>query len=111
MIDAPKTRRSRDSAAVDAVLEALADGHRRRVLYYLLETDGAASVDDLVRHLADRTEADPDTVPIRLHHATLPLLDDRDLVDYDPSGRQVRYSGGPLATELLDWTGNRERID
>ena len=111
MVDAHRTRRSRDSAAVDDVLGALSDEHRRRVLYHIVETDGAASVDDLVRHLSERTGTDPDVVATRLHHATLPLLDDRDVVDYDPRSDRVRYSGGALATELLDWTADRERVD
>lgn len=111
MIDAPSTKRSRGSDAIDDVLGAMANEQRRRVLYHLRETDGDARVDDLVRHLSERTGADQEVVAIRLRHAVLPLLDDRDVVDYDRTNGRIRYEGGPLATELLDWAGERERTD
>lgn len=97
---------SGDEAALDRLLSALADAQRRQVLDCLV----SAREDDVtVGELAEQVErrgpgTDPEQVAVRLHHATLPRLDDAGLVDYRPESKVVSYRGDGLrdgARELV----------
>ncbi|MFB6079544.1 MAG: ArsR/SmtB family transcription factor [Haloferacaceae archaeon] len=109
MTDASEATLPRDEETIDDVLRAMADEHRRRILYHLRANGGVTDVDALVRHLSARTDLDPDSVAIRLHHVLLPRLAESGVVDYDPTRRRVRYCGGAFATELIESVGDRER--
>lgn len=67
----------------------------RRVLLEELE-DGSkpVSVETMAAKLAKRANQsvpdDPDELLIELHHRHLPVLDDVDLIDYDPSACEIR---------------------
>ncbi|MFB6165275.1 MAG: hypothetical protein ABEJ31_08970 [Haloarculaceae archaeon] len=94
-----------NEAAVDALLGALADERRRRVVEYFRTADAdSASVAELVDHAADRDgETGPrERLAVRLHHVTLPKLEAAGIVAFDHEGATVRYRGGPLAGRLLD---------
>jgi DNA-binding transcriptional ArsR family regulator len=96
--------------AVDDVFGALADEHRRFVLYHLCEQP-RSSVDALADALADRTSdgirprSPPgrrDEIRTSLHHAHLPHLEDRSFVTYDrESGSVTLATLSPDVTALL----------
>lgn len=98
-------------ATIDEVFKMMSDESRRRVLYYLRHHGGTADVDDLREHLSKRPTDEPVEISVDLHHRILPALDDSDLVAYDPQSDRVRYEGGQLATELLEWLEHKERND
>lgn len=100
-----------DPPDLDELFDILSDECRRRVLYYLREHDGTAEVTELREHLSKGIESDTDDVSAALHHVVLPKLDDFGVIDHDQHSEQVRYDGGPLATELLEWIRDRERMD
>lgn len=102
---------ARDPSAIDELFELLSDESRRRVLYYLRENDGTADVDELREYLSDRTGFDPEEASVMLNNVTLPKLDDSGAIEYESNGERVQYEGGPFATELLKWIGDRERME
>lgn len=78
----------------DALLSALTNQHCRFVIaYFRNASEDHASVDDVAAALARRDHADETQIAIRLHHVTLPKLDDIGLVDYDARTKTVRYYG------------------
>ncbi|MCU4742926.1 hypothetical protein OB955_18660 [Halobacteria archaeon AArc-m2/3/4] len=95
---------------LDDFFEAMADRHRRHVLYYFREHDeDVASTADLVsfllEHDSDRPERE--TVATRLHHVTLPKLADCGLLEYDPRSETVRYRDDHRFEDCIDhsaWT-------
>lgn len=98
-------------SAINEVFETLSDESRRQALYYLREHDGTADIDELREHLSERTTYDTDEVRTILNHVALPKLEDCGVIDCDSHRDQVRYDGGPLTTELLEWIGDKERKD
>lgn len=110
MSGSSRPRKSRRSESIDELLAAMSNEHRRRVLYYLRRNHGTTS-DDLVYHLAESTDLDPDAAASVLHHAILPRLYDIGAVDYDRDHDRVRYRGGSLTTEFVDWVMDRERVE
>ena len=92
---------------LDSLFEVLADGHRRRVLDYLDDTDDeVATFSDLVDHVADRggeeTPADRDRIAVNLHHNHLPKLESAGVLEWDPRSEMVRYRGGPVVGEWVE---------
>lgn len=88
------------SLSLDATLELLANHDRRRVLGYLMDdSDGTATVEELVDHVAEkraeRTDdaLDTDQIETRLHHVHIPKLADAGVVEYDHRSGEVRYWG------------------
>lgn len=69
---------------VHGILETLADGRYRRVLYRLIRNGGRAELDELAR-----VSSDDEHAAIRLHHVVLPKLDDIGLLEYDPESHVV----------------------
>ncbi len=96
---------------VDDVLGALADDSRREVVRYLSnDPAGDTSVQAVADHLASRRDAPTEDVMIRLRHAILPLLADRNLLEYDSERGVVQYRSDPLTEEVLTAvTETRER--
>lgn len=94
-----------DTALIDERAVVLASPRRQRVLYYLAESDGAVTLDELSRQIA-AAEADfgpqsVDTDAVRRVHDTLymthlPVLMEHGLVEYDYEHGVVR------ATEMLE---------
>ncbi|WP_158055397.1 DUF7344 domain-containing protein [Halorussus halophilus] len=91
------TGRDSSSEEFDRIGElcaVLADARRRQVLHHLYTSeDETATVEDLADSLVtlDCCSSDSDHVSLRLHHVTLPKLDDAGLVEYDPRSNCVRY--------------------
>ena len=103
------------SESLDAHLSALAKAECRYVVYYFQRTtDDVASLGDLAAFVAANggrtTGGSNDRIRTRLHHRTLPKLDDFGVVDYDNDG-SVRYHGSPGLEELAaiaareEWQG------
>lgn len=84
-------------------LAVLVDERCREALTHLGgRSDGATSLAALASDCGDDAvggRADP---AVRLHHVTLPKLDDVGLVDYDADGRTVRYLAGEDTERWLD---------
>lgn len=77
--------------AEDQFYRALASSHRRRLLYYLRETD-ESTVEELASVLSGweatttgtmHTRSDRSAIRLQLLHNHLPLLADAELIDYD----------------------------
>jgi len=116
-----------DPAAVDDAFELLASADQRAVLSYL-RVHGETDLDELADVVAGRNAAAEGTfvhperrerAMIDLHHATLPALADRGIVDYDTETGRVAPGEIPTALdELLDLAltasfeiGEGERLD
>lgn len=110
MSPAREEHAQRHGPPLDDFFEAMADSHRRYVLYYFRESDdGVASIDDLrtfvLAHDPERT--DRETVTARLHHVTLPKLADCGFLEYDPRSGTVRYRDDHRFDDCIDhsaWT-------
>lgn len=91
-----------DTAEVDTVLRTthglavLEDVHTRE--------DTVVSLDDLVASLDVETDAFDDRrrLAVRLHHVTLPTLDEAGVIDYDATDRLVESGDGELVDQVLD---------
>ena len=100
----------------------LASADRQLVLHELLERDGAASVDELSRHVAARrhkiapdaiSEAKVERATVRLVHAHLPQLEEANVVAVDWSEGAVSLTDEAAvdrlfaaAEELDSWPPN-----
>lgn len=100
------------SVEYDRLFEALADRHRRLLLYRLAEAE-VATVDELVDALSDRVAADPARLEISLTHTHLPKMDEAAIVDYDRRSSTVRYrgSGTRLLEDVLERTAAVDLAD
>lgn len=101
--------RSAPVLSLDHLLDLLAREQRRHVLYYLDET-GAATVDDLVEHVATASGVAETNVAVALRHTHLPRLADVGAVDYDPdSGRVALAATADRLRPYLDLTAREDR--
>ena len=88
---------------IDEAFRSLASERRRAVLsFFHRSPEEVASVDDLVDHVAARSDEEREHVAIGLHHVTLPKLGESGLVEYDSRSRTVRYRGDPMVETLLE---------
>lgn len=79
------------SDELDEFLTILGDAECRAVLRYFCEaSEQASTLTALAGHLT-AIDGDTDQTALRLHHRTLPRLDDVGLVDYTPTDHTVRY--------------------
>ncbi|SFR50498.1 winged helix-turn-helix domain-containing protein [Halogeometricum limi] len=88
-----------DAPSTDALFRALANRHRRRVLWYLVddsETTIAELADALVGwEASDNVIVGPEArrrVYVSLHHHHLPMLSQADLLTYDADSGAVRLT-------------------
>jgi len=105
---ASPSRSADDDVSVAELFRMLANGRRRRVLWYLLErprTTLGELADILVGWRASEgAVVGPDeheAVLISLHHADLPLLEEAGLLEYDRETGAVRF---PSHSELVRGT-------
>ncbi|MFC4248996.1 hypothetical protein ACFOZ7_19045 [Natribaculum luteum] len=102
------------SLPASTVFELLLDRHRRYVLYYLFETVGEVSLEELADRLArwdgKPTESRRECVRIELHHNHVPRLTDARVARYHPSRDTVELL--PAARQLephLDLVADSDR--
>lgn len=85
------------STGESEVIAARARTPRQAVLKYFQQrpTD-VATVDGLAATICDDQQLtdDKSSVAIRLHHVTLPKLDEAGLLEYDARSKTARYRGG-----------------
>lgn len=87
----------------NALLNALADRPRRAVVSYLRDaTSDGASVATLADAIATPDGSGPDDVATRLHHDTLPRLDEIGVLEFDARSGTVVYRGDEDLEALLD---------
>lgn len=95
------TERRRLEISIDEVLSALANEHRRQILYCLIDNGGVVTPAELAEHLSTAAGHDPEKIDLRLQHASLPMLKSVGVVIEDADSNQLIYNGGSLVTELL----------
>jgi len=98
--------------SIDRAFELLSREHRRRVLYYLMDNEGAASIDDIAEHAAGASDDAADAAAVGLHHTHLPRLADAGVIDYDRDTERVSLAAnadrlGPY----LELAAREERAD
>lgn len=89
-----------------SLFDAVAAEHRRSVLECLSSSSSEVfSVSELADYVAANRPpvADAEQAAVRLHHVSLPKLDDVGLLEYDPRSRSVRYRGNSRVADLLDY--------
>jgi len=93
--------------STDTALQLLADQQRREVLHRLVESNGSASMDELISAVVTNTSSprNPDEVrnhiAVNLHHVHLPKLQDTGIIEYDTSSEAIQYHSNELIEELL----------
>ena len=89
-----------EELVANGLAEMLADDRCRNVLYYLVQVDGRADLDELGRSALD---IDDESAITRLHHVVLPKLDDVGLLTYDLETHTVElaFSGSRVRDFLL----------
>ena len=99
------TGQSNESASLDAIFSALATETRRHVFqYFQSSSETVAQVEDLVAYTLAQNEIqdDPERIAVKLHHSTLPMLDDAGFLEYDVRSNCVRYRENPRVGEVLN---------
>lgn len=85
---------SDEKERVDAVLSALADRHRRRVLrYFQASGETVATIDDLVEFAVERGESGEERgrLEATYYHTTLPHLAEAGFLEFDARSRTARF--------------------
>ncbi|WP_433630261.1 DUF7344 domain-containing protein [Halomicrococcus sp. NG-SE-24] len=99
------------SLSVDRILSAVANEHRRAILYSLTSaSDRTLEYDALVDRVADRmgdenaeegSDEHRQRVRIALHHSHLPKLAEAQIIDYEAEAGHVQFDGGELEQAIL----------
>lgn len=90
------------SDELDDFLTALADNQCRAVLRYVRDaSEPTTTVTVLANDIAGPDE-DTHQEAIRLHHRTLPRLDDMGLIDYQPADHTVRFRADEQVEAWVD---------
>lgn len=102
--------------SLDAMLDVLADYHRRCILDFLQQTDHqTASFEELVNQLYKEQEKfhgqqlTHDKIQIALRHHHLPKLEDLGIVEYDSRSQTIRYQPNDRLKELYDYIRDFQR--
>lgn len=88
-----------EPSEMDTIAHALSDERRRRMLHYVVCSEGPTGFDELVEHSISSATwptpraSDSNHVAIRLYHVDLPKLAAADLVEYDRERRVVEATG------------------
>lgn len=100
----------------DLVFDILSNTRRRRVLYYLRQSDGSATVQELADEIAamensvdveDLTRQQQKRVYVSLYQTHLPKLEESGIIEYDDDGEEVRLTD--RANEIDNYlTGTEE---
>jgi DNA-binding transcriptional ArsR family regulator len=99
------------SQRFNEILTALSNTQRRRILYYLQETDSASQDEVADRLIAWKYDSPPDDdsdeaierLKIELHHNHLPRLEELRLIEYDRRTEELLVRDLPeLAEQCLE---------
>jgi CHASE2 domain-containing sensor protein len=102
------------------VFDLLANQRRRRVIEYLMENDGQATLDELVDHVAARengvsaselTSEQRRRIHVSLTQSHMPTLDEVGAIDYDSDTRVVRRRDRARTLESYITTDTDKRPD
>lgn len=104
--------------AEDQFYRALTSAHRRRLLYYLCETE-KSTVEELASVLSGweatttgtmHTGSDRSGIQLQLRHNHLPRLADAELIDYDPDTGSVRLESiHQRVSDVIRWSVEAEQ--
>lgn len=79
------------------------------MVYHLRDADtDAVSIDSLVEKLYSEIDQPPERLKTSLYHVHLLILADREIVEYDPRSKTVRYQTDTETERLLDVTESFE---
>lgn len=100
----------------DAIFDALSAARRRYLLYYLLTLDTnvvefEAAVNAVSKYEAAGTDSDDapgETIRIDLHHTQVPCLEEAGILDYDRRQGTIRFRGGPVLEEWIEYARRKE---
>lgn len=105
-----------DDLTANAAFEILGNARRRRILYYLAETEGEAPLSELAANIA----ADEQDVPrsevtnsqrrlvfIPLYQMHIPRLEEAGIVQYDSETGTVRLTNEDALIEQISWKARR----
>lgn len=105
MDEQTSTASSESDGNADELFDALSDRHRRHVLAYLHDADGAVELEELVDCIvtrdADREADRREAVATQLHHVHLPKMADIGLLDYDARASTVSNHDRPERREAV----------
>lgn len=99
----------RDQGSVTQLFLTLSSVDRREVLYCLKHHRGVTDIEVLAEHLVDRLGLRYAHALDRLHQEVLPVLDEAEIVEFDPHTGQVVYRGGSMATDLIGVAADHDR--
>jgi hypothetical protein len=90
------------ASVADGVLRALSDRQRRLVVRYLVnDADGVASYEEVADYVAAHHQARPSAAMTALRHTILPMLEEVDVLRYDPETERIRYRGDEFVEDVL----------
>lgn len=97
---------STSGISTNTAFQLLSDSKRRTVLRHMAENDETTTIDQLVDVLSGKAasvdrETTRDQLAIALHHVHLPMLDEADVVEYDPAEKTVQYHSVDVIEDLL----------
>lgn len=93
---------------IDAIFDLLSDDVRRDAIECIREaTRDRVSLEELVEDLdrkqdSRRWDFDESQLRLVLHHKHLPKLAGHEVIEYDPSNREIRYVGDDSLESVLD---------
>jgi len=108
------------SRRIDEILTAIADTHRRYVLYHLRDVEQASVTDTAKQVVAWKEENPPSAVTddaverweLRLSHNHLPAFEEISLIEYDDRSEQLAFSDPPELVDLcLEHCADRDLPD
>ena len=95
--------------STDALLDILANSHRRYLLEFLRDQpDEAASFEQATKHLVTKVgremgkQPNHDDVQVNLQHHHMPKMADAGVIDYDIRSQVIRYHGNEALEDLFD---------
>ena len=103
------------STFTDTALTVLANDRRRYVLYYLWNrTDAVVDVTELHEFCSSGLgldETSREHLHVELLHHHLPMLDDAEVLTYDPRTGTVRYSKDNSLERILEKTSRLDGVE
>lgn len=92
--------------STDKALELLADRQRRRVLHHLVDSNGPATIDQLIEAVSNKSSSrGPNDlrklITVNLHHIHLPKLQEAGLIEMDTQSETIRYNPDQQVEDIL----------
>ena len=91
---------------IDTILTVLSDQFRRQILYSAVERDDEViQYPEVVDYLIDCNSGmghdDRERIKIKLHHSSLPRLEETGVIEHDSRSETIRYCGDSLLEKYI----------